>query len=144
MEKETLQVEKAVNIDDKVINISEHKLLLEELQERLGVRISTSNPAKSEGLNQEEVKKRLEAYGKNVLTPPKRKPEILKFLGGFMNFFMLLLIAAGILSFITYALSPSIIVNLYLGLVLFVIVIITVMIDYFQNRKAEQIIKVFK
>jgi sodium/potassium-transporting ATPase subunit alpha len=126
------------------IDIKEHQLTLEELQERLNVRISTLNPAKSVGLTQDDAKHRLETNGKNILSPPKRKPEILKFLEGFLNFFMLLLIAAGILSIITYALATAVIVNLYLGLVLFVIVIITVMIDYFQNRKAEQITKVFK
>jgi sodium/potassium-transporting ATPase subunit alpha len=49
-----------------------------------------------------------------------------------------------VLSLIAYGLDTLQELNLYLGIVLFVIVIITVSIGYFQNRKADGIMKVFR
>jgi sodium/potassium-transporting ATPase subunit alpha len=121
----------------------EHLITLNELEERYRTSFNANEPAKSFGLTFEDSLDRLNRDGRNLLTPPKQKPELVKFLQGFTNFFMVLLMAAGVLSIVAYGLDTSTDLNLYLGIVLFVIVIITVAIGYFQNRKADGIMKVF-
>ncbi len=122
----------------------EHLITLAELETRFQTSFNASEPSKSDGLTFDQAIERLYGYGKNLLTPPKQKPEIVKFLQGFTNFFMVLLMVAGVLSLVAYGLDTSQDLNLYLGVVLFVIVIITVCIGYFQNRKADGIMKVFR
>lgn len=122
----------------------EHLITLGELEERFRTSFNANEPAKSSGLTFDESLERLNRDGRNLLTPPKQKSEIVKFLQGFTNFFMVLLMAAGVLSIVAYALDTAADLNLYLGIVLFAIVIITVAIGYFQNRKADGIMKVFR
>ncbi len=88
-------------------------------------------------------------------------PEIVKYLKQYLNFFMLLLEAAGILSFIAYALDTTQFINvsrpkaivrsggtymaqLYLGIILLVIVFIMCTVAYFQERKSSRLLASFK
>lgn len=125
-------------------NSDEHLITLDELEVRFKTSFRAHEPAKSFGLKFEDSLERLNRDGRNMLTPPKQKSEIVKFLQGFTNFFMVLLLAAGVLSIVAYGLDTATDLNLYLGIVLFAIVIITVAIGYFQNRKADGIMKVFR
>lgn len=136
--------EKAATSDGLASENDEHLITLNELEERYNTSFNVNEPAKSLGLTFDESLERLTRDGKNLLTPPKQKPEIVKYLQGFTNFFMILLMAAGILSMVAYGLDTTQDLNLYLGIVLFVIVIITVSIGYFQNRKADGIMRVFR
>ncbi|KII73496.1 Sodium/potassium-transporting ATPase subunit alpha-1 [Thelohanellus kitauei] len=80
---------------------------------------------------------------------PKTTPEIVKFLKTFLSFFSLLLIAGGILCFIAYLLErrgkddpPQ--DNLYLGIVLSAVVLITGIFSYYQESKSSRIMDSFK
>lgn len=65
----------------------EHLVSLEELAKRLGTEVSNIDPSKSRGLPIATAAQRLKENGKNKLTPPKQKPEIVKFLLHFTNLF---------------------------------------------------------
>jgi hypothetical protein len=78
----------------------EHLLSLAELSERFGTKLNLSSLADSPGLGPAEVAAAQRAHGRNVLTPPKEKSELLKFLLQFTDGFMLLLMVAGFLCFL--------------------------------------------
>jgi sodium/potassium-transporting ATPase subunit alpha len=122
----------------------EHQLQISELAEALATDINIVAPEKSSGLDFVEATERLRVYGKNALHPPKQRHPILKFLLHFANFFMILLEVAGALCFVAYALDTTQMINLYLGVVLWVIVIITCTISYLQERQSSSIMNSFR
>ena len=69
----------------------------------------------------------------NVITPPPSTPEWLKFLRELTGFFSLLLWAGAILCFVGYAIEQAA-DNLYLGIVLVTVVMVTGIFSYLQNR----------
>lgn len=117
------------------LNMDEHTVDLDELYSRL----STSG----EGLSGDEAARRLEVQGENRLTPPKQTPEIVKLIKEMTGFFSLLLWAGAILCFVGYGLKSEV-DNLYLGIVLTAVVIITGLFSYFQERKSSQLMESFK
>lgn len=68
----------------------------------------------------------------------------MKFLLQFTNFFALLLLSGGVLCFIAYAIDQSDQTNLYLGVVLIGVVIITATFSHMQESKSEKIMEGFK
>ena len=95
------------------------------------------------GLTKAEHDSRLQKYGPNQLTPPKTIPEWVKFLKNMTEFFSLLILAGGVLCIIGYILKKEV-ENLYLGIVLFAIVIITGTFTYFQEKKSNDLMASFK
>ena len=86
-----------------------------------------STPA---GLSQQDAGNRLEKYGPNELPIKGRRTSFDIFLDQFQDFLIILLILAAAVSFGTAE---------YLnGIVLFVIVLINVLMSFFQERKAEK------
>ena len=61
--------------DDELdkVDIQEHRLKFDELENALETSIVTKDPSESRGLQPKEVAERLARDGKNVLTPPKKK-----------------------------------------------------------------------
>jgi len=57
---------------------------------------------------------------------------------------ILLLIVAGVLSFIAYGLAPTIVVNLYSAVVLFVAVFISSIFSFIQEGRASNAMKAFR
>jgi len=121
----------------KELEMWEHKVTVEELASKLGVNIDT-------GLSSEEAKIRLERDGPNLLSPPKVTPWYIKLLMQFLNFFAILLQIASLLCFLGYGLDPSNKDNLYLGAVLYIVVIITALFTFFQEFKSEKTMEKFK
>jgi len=73
------------------------------------------------------------------------RPWWLKFLLQFANFFALLLLGGGVLCFVGYSIdNEKDQTNLYLGVVLFAVVIITATFSYLQEAKSEKIMEGFK
>ena len=96
-----------------------------------------------------EAKKRLAEYGPNALTPPKTTPEWVKFLKNLFTGFAVLLWAGGILCFAAYGAQyadssspPG--DNLYLGIVLVSVVVITGCFSYYQEAASSKIMESFK
>lgn len=125
-------------------DIVEHTWLIKQVLEEYHININLDKPQDGPGLTTEEAAERLTRDGANILTPPKQVPGIVKFLEGFTNVFMILLMVAGALSIIAWALDQTVTINLVLGCILFGIVIITVFVEFIQGRKADRVMKVFR
>eukprot|EP00457_Paulinella_chromatophora_P000842 gb/GEZN01000842.1/.p1 GENE.gb/GEZN01000842.1/~~gb/GEZN01000842.1/.p1 ORF type:complete len:1094 (+),score=168.27 gb/GEZN01000842.1/:116-3283(+) len=96
------------------------------------------------GLTSAEANRRLQQYGENRLKPPKTKPIFFQFIGHLTGFFSLLLWAASVLCFIAYAVAPFDPSNLYLGIVLVVVVVITGIFSFYQDSKSAAAMEGFK
>lgn len=121
----------------KELEMWEHLCSVEELCAKL----ETDAEA---GISEQEAKIRLERDGPNSLSPPKVTPWWLKLAKQFINFFAILLQVASILCFIGYALDSESKDNLFLGIVLYAVVIITAIFSFFQEFKSEKTMEKFK
>merc|ERR1719211_987701 len=88
-------------------------------------------------------------YGPNALTPPPTTPEWVKFCKNLFSGFAMLLWIGAILCFIAYTIQalnyeepPD--DNLYLGIVLTVVVVVTGVFSYYQESKSSKIMESFK
>lgn len=121
----------------KELEMWEHKVTVDELCKRVGTDVAT-------GLTTAEAKLRLERDGPNQLSPPKVTPWWIKLSHQFFNFFAILLQVASVMCFVGYALQPEGKDNLYLGIVLYAVVIITAIFSFFQEFKSEKTMEKFK
>uniref|UniRef100_A0A8C5MLM7 Sodium/potassium-transporting ATPase subunit alpha n=1 Tax=Leptobrachium leishanense TaxID=445787 RepID=A0A8C5MLM7_9ANUR len=134
---------KGKKVDDlkQELELEDHKLSGEELE----AKYETST---SKGLTSARAAEILARDGPNALTPPKGTPEIIKFLKQMIGGFSILLWAGAILCWIAYAIQYSQDKNiagdnLYLGVVLAVVVILTGCFAYFQEAKSTNIMSSF-
>ena len=128
--KKPKPVKKDMNNLKQELDLDEHKVELSELLAR------TQTDA-DKGLTSEQAAQKLEEFGYNELTPPKTTPEWIKFCQQLFGGFSTLLWAGAILCFIAYAIETSknknaMKDNLYLGIVLATVVIVTGIFSYFQ------------
>lgn len=91
----------------------------------------------SQGLSHAKAKENLERDGPNALTPPKQTPEWVKFCKNLFGGFAMLLWIGAILCFVAYSIQASTSEepsddNLYLGIVLSAVVIVTGIFSYYQ------------
>ncbi|PXF41383.1 Sodium/potassium-transporting ATPase subunit alpha-3 [Gracilariopsis chorda] len=121
----------------KELEMWEHKVSVSELCSKLH-----TDPEK--GISEAEAKIRLERDGPNMLSPPKVTPWYVKLLWQFLNFFALLLQVASILCFVGYGLDREAVDNLYLGIVLYCVVVITAIFTFLQEFKSEKTMEKFK
>ncbi|XP_049863765.1 sodium/potassium-transporting ATPase subunit alpha isoform X2 [Schistocerca gregaria] len=135
---------KADNLDDlkQELDIDFHKISPEELYARF-----STNP--ETGLTHAKAKEILERDGPNALTPPKQTPEWVKFCKNLFGGFALLLWIGAILCFIAYSILASTVEepsddNLFLGVVLSAVVIVTGCFSYYQEAKSSAIMESFK
>ena len=120
---------------------TEHMMDTEAVLARFGASFNLEDPKASAGLTQGEATRRLGVYGRNVLTPPYKKPEWLRFLEKFADRFVLLLLLAGTLSM---AMTGQDIVNLYLGIILNVVCIVSCFLSYREEGKVSALMDTFK
>ncbi|CAF3630211.1 unnamed protein product [Rotaria sordida] len=126
----------------KEVTIDEHKITLEEVVARYETNIE-------QGLSAAKAREFLEKNGPNSLTPPREVPEWVKFAKLLFGGFSALLWVAAILCLIAYGVAvgsdpetPK--DNLWLGIALLVVVIITAVFAYYQESKAGKIMESFK
>ncbi|XP_012544719.1 sodium/potassium-transporting ATPase subunit alpha isoform X3 [Bombyx mandarina] len=124
------------------LDIDYHKVTPEELYQRF-----QTHP--ENGLSHAKAKENLERDGPNALTPPKQTPEWVKFCKNLFGGFALLLWIGAILCFIAYGIQASTVEepaddNLYLGIVLAAVVIVTGIFSYYQESKSSKIMESFK
>lgn len=132
------------DLDDlkQELELDEHRVPIEELFQRLTVNPDT-------GLSQSEARRRTERDGPNALTPPKQTPEWVKFCKNLFGGFSLLLWIGAILCFIAFSIETAAEEepnndNLYLGIVLTTVVVITGIFSYYQENKSSRIMESFK
>ncbi len=92
--------------------------------------------SKREGLTNDELPKRYEKYGYNILQEEKRKSPLKVFLSQFEDLLIIILIVAGVISMITGNIESSI--------VIFCVIILNAIIGTVQYFKAEQSLKSLK
>jgi len=138
---------KKENIGDlkKELEMTEHVIELSQLLRQL-------ESHQEHGLSSDIVERNLARDGPNCLTPPKQTPEWVKFCKLLFGGFSLLLWFGAILCFIAYSINKSqeTVMNeaakdeLYLGLVLTIVVVLTACFSYFQESKSSKIMDSFK
>jgi sodium/potassium-transporting ATPase subunit alpha len=102
------------------------------------------NAANSRGLTSVKAAELLKEMGPNVLTPPPRTPWWLLFLLQFTNLFMVLLLVVAVLSLILYGTDTSQPVNLYLGVLLFIVVFVTCYETFKSEYAADELMEKFR
>ena len=126
----------------KELELDVHKVPIEELYRRY-----QTDP--QVGLTSRQAKTNLERDGPNALTPPPTTPEWVKFCKNLFGGFSLLLWMGAILCFIAYSIQATTFEeppddNLYLGIVLTVVVVVTGIFSYYQESKSSKIMESFK
>ncbi|XP_011371380.1 sodium/potassium-transporting ATPase subunit alpha-4 [Pteropus vampyrus] len=135
---------KKIDVEElkKEVVMDDHKLTLEQLSTKYSVDLT-------KGLSPEEAEKILIRDGPNVLTPPPTIPEWVKFCKQLFGGFSILLWTGAILCFVAYGIQryfneEATKDNLYLGIVLAVVVVITGCFSYSQEAKSSKIMESFK
>jgi magnesium-transporting ATPase (P-type) len=123
---------------------AEHMYSLEILGEKFSTNIDCDNPSKSLGLSTQEAEELLAKHGPNVLTPPPKLPLWLLFLLQFTSALMVILEITATLCIILYIVNPSEPQNLYLGVLLFIVIIITCYETYSQEAKSDSLMEQFR
>ncbi|XP_013868866.1 sodium/potassium-transporting ATPase subunit alpha-3b [Austrofundulus limnaeus] len=134
----------AKDMDDlkKEVPITEHKMSVEEVTRKFQTDIV-------QGLTNAKAAEILIRDGPNALTPPPTTPEWVKFCRQLFGGFSILLWIGAILCFLAYAIQAATEDdpagdNLYLGIVLTAVVVITGCFSYFQEAKSSKIMESFK
>ncbi|XP_078100168.1 sodium/potassium-transporting ATPase subunit alpha-1-like [Sander vitreus] len=143
-DKKTKKDQTKRDMDDlkKEVDLDDHKLTLDELQKKYGTDLTT-------GLSYGRAKEILARDGPNSLTPPPTTPEWVKFCKQLFGGFSMLLWIGAILCFFAFTIQ-SITVdemvndNLYLGIVLTFVVVISACFSYYQDAKSSRIMDSFK
>jgi sodium/potassium-transporting ATPase subunit alpha len=119
-------------------------LTLDQISDRYKTQISVTAPGESYGLTEEAAARRLKEDGPNVLSPPKRRHPFLKYLDCLLTMFNILLIIAGILVYILYAIDPvNNQPNTYLGGILIGVAFLNAFIEFYQLQKSASILESF-
>ncbi|KAM7054779.1 sodium/potassium-transporting ATPase subunit alpha-1 isoform 1-T1 [Molossus nigricans] len=126
----------------KEVSMDDHKLSLDELHRKYGTDLNR-------GLSSARAAEILARDGPNALTPPPTTPEWVKFCRQLFGGFSMLLWIGAILCFLAYGIQAATEEepqndNLYLGVVLSAVVIITGCFSYYQEAKSSKIMESFK
>ena len=125
---------------DKIKDLDQHRLTWPDLYQRLQVDDNTIKL----GLTTDEAEKRHHEQGDNTLTQTEKDPWYVKLLREFIAPFSILLEIGAILSFIAFAFTSTDPSNMYLGIALLVVVIISALVTFAQNAKSDSIMEGFK
>merc|ERR1712045_603169 len=134
--------EKNLNELKQELEIDVHRVSVDELCKRFNSNIA-------DGLTDDQVAKGIAEHGLNELTPPPTTPEWIKFCKCLFSGFAMLLWFGAILCFIAYGIQASAYEeppddNLYLGIVLTTVVVVTGIFSYYQESKSAKIMESFK
>uniref|UniRef100_A0AAF5PTS8 Sodium/potassium-transporting ATPase subunit alpha n=2 Tax=Wuchereria bancrofti TaxID=6293 RepID=A0AAF5PTS8_WUCBA len=124
------------------VQMDEHQIPMEELVKRLDSDIDN-------GLTASKAARILARDGPNALSPPKTTPEWVKFCKNLFGGFALLLWVGAFLCYVAHAVDYFSMEyptkdNLYLGIVLMTVVVITGCFQYYQESKSSKIMESFK
>ncbi|TFK34868.1 aminophospholipid-transporting P-type ATPase [Crucibulum laeve] len=126
------------------VDIHEHRLPFTSLESALKTSLDYKDAGLSYGLTSEEAKARLERDGRNVLTPPKKKSALRKFMDRLLTMFNILLIVAGVLEYVLLGIDfKANFQNTYLGGILILVAFVNATIDFYQIQKSEAILASF-
>uniref|UniRef100_A0A1I8EIX7 Na(+)/K(+)-exchanging ATPase n=1 Tax=Wuchereria bancrofti TaxID=6293 RepID=A0A1I8EIX7_WUCBA len=125
----------------KEVELREHQIPIEELCAELKTNVNM-------GHSEEKANQLLKEYGLNMLTPPKKRSELvaaLKCLFAGFNFLLWLGSLASVTSYIIENQQSANVKldNLYMGIVLAVVVVVTGFFAYYQEYKSSKIMESF-
>merc|ERR1712227_7204 len=125
----------------KELELDVHKIELDQLCKRFGTDVAN-------GLTTAQAQAGIAQYGLNQLTPPPTTPEWVKFCQNLFSGFACLLWLGAILCFIAYSIQATAFEeppddNLYLGIVLTAVVLVTGIFSYYQESKSSKIMESF-
>merc|ERR1712226_612758 len=124
------------------LEIDVHKVDVATLRKRF-------NTSVENGLTDDQVEAGIKEHGKSQLTPPPTTPEWVKFCKCLFSGFAMLLWIGAILCFLAYSIQATNYEeppddNLYLGIVLTTVVVVTGIFSYYQESKSAKIMESFK
>ncbi|EGF82503.1 hypothetical protein BATDEDRAFT_86311 [Batrachochytrium dendrobatidis JAM81] len=126
------------------VDVNEHLLSLEEVEKKYSVSVDAVKPTLSKGLSPAEAIKRLEQYGPNQLSPPKKRHPFLRFMDHLLGLFNLMLLVSGIAAYILLAINPSANAqNVYVGAILIIVAFMNASIEFYQVQKSQSILESF-
>ncbi|CAM9797234.1 unnamed protein product, partial [Phaeothamnion confervicola] len=123
--------------------VDDHLLELSQLSKRYGTQINEEDPALSTGLTAAAAADILAKQGENRLTPPVAPNKILQFIKLMGDPFIVMLLAAGVLSLCTQIFSKGDLTPTYLGVVLILVVLANVAVDFIQLQKSARVLAGF-
>ncbi|KAF2668238.1 P-type cation exchange, alpha subunit of ATPase [Microthyrium microscopicum] len=143
-EKEQVRRKREKEEEKKNVDIDEHKMTHEEVAERYNTLINLSKPGNSLGLTAAQAESLLQTHGANVLTPPKKRHPLLKYLDSLTSLFNLLLIVAGVLEYILLGIDyKDNFQNTYLGAILILVAFANAFIEFYQQQKSQKLLESF-
>ncbi|KAL7746615.1 hypothetical protein RI367_008015 [Sorochytrium milnesiophthora] len=124
--------------------VDDHLQSVEDCCQKYGVSVSVTHPQTSSGLAEDDAARRLQVDGPNILSPPKRKPAILVFIGCMLEPFNVLLLIAALFTFVLYGLDradngP----NLTIGAVLVGFTTLNALVDFYQLQSSAKLLASF-
>ena len=117
--------------------MKEHILSLSDLCSQLETDLNR-------GLSEEHAQLKLRSIGPNKLSEKKALPWYCLFLKTLLGWFSILLWIGSFLCFVVYGLTPESLTNMYLGVVLAGVVILTACFTFYQESKSSAIMAGFK
>ncbi|XP_066562646.1 sodium/potassium-transporting ATPase subunit alpha-1 [Amia ocellicauda] len=142
--KKAKKAKKERDMDElkKEVDLDDHKLTLDEINVKYGTDLNR-------GLSVARAAEILLRDGPNSLTPPPTTPEWVKFCKQMFGGFSMLLWTGALLCFLAYGIQSvmeeePVNDNLYLGVVLSAVVIVTGCFSYYQEAKSSKIMDSFK
>jgi len=132
------------NEEAKNVDITEHLEDISVVAERYKTGINLAKPAESKGLDSSIADQRLHENGPNILTPPKKKSALVRYLESLASLFNLLLIFAGILEYVLLGIDfKDNFANTYLGAILIFVAFANAFIEFYQVQKSQAILESF-
>ena len=132
--------EKKDDSTDSIRKLDHHRITWKQLL----LRFELDEKVLEVGLTADQAKKRNLADGPNILTEKAKTAWYWKLLHEWTAPFALMLWAGSALCFIAYALDQSDPSNLYLGIVLSIVVMLSGLVTFSQNAKSESVMDGFK
>ncbi|TPX30672.1 hypothetical protein SmJEL517_g05824 [Synchytrium microbalum] len=128
----------------KHVDITEHLMPIDEVLATYKTAVNSSHPVESPGLSNDEAKARLLRDGPNMLSPPKKRNVILRFLDILLGLFNLMLLLSGAAAYILYGIDPADnFQNVYLGAILIAVAFMNAGIEFYQIQKSQAILESF-
>ncbi|KAF1801576.1 hypothetical protein V8B55DRAFT_1472060 [Mucor lusitanicus] len=136
--------EKKSKGEKKNVDITEHLLSPQDCAAKYHTDINVKKASDSHGLTAQQAANILTETGPNRLTPPKKRPAILKYFDCVVKLFNLLLILAGILNYILLAIDfKGNFPNTYLGAILIGVALLNAFIEFYQEQKSQALLDSF-
>ncbi|KAF8528202.1 aminophospholipid-transporting P-type ATPase [Hysterangium stoloniferum] len=145
LQEEKNEMAKKQGEDDmNAVDIDEHKLKFDDLENALSTRFIAKEPSSSHGLTAREAAERLSRDGKNILTPPKKKSAFRKYMDCLLTMFNILLVSLTLLEYVLLGINfKANFQNTYLGGILIGVALLNAFIEFYQLQKADAILASF-